>query len=199
MRIHKILTTNREAPAQALATSKKSRSSTRDCACNRDQARDSDRAEALITAPPRSASAIQNGSTSISCPLSSRTWFSRNSRVVRHPARSSARRSSCRSVERCRRLRGASVRLEKKGRAMSPLCGRMPVGNKARNHVSFVWLTAQFLCVTLCTACVELWTIRPVRRLRPFRFERTAQIRAQIRARGGIPGRQQRQWRRTDR
>ena len=62
----------------------------------------------------------------------------RGNLVARHPNRSKACRSNCRSVERCQRLCGADVVLGIKGRAIPPLCALVTVGNKAHNHVFFV-------------------------------------------------------------
>ena len=85
----------------------------------RAHARDSDRSVAAITRPSNSASATHIDSVASNRPSTERLWFSLNSNVVRHPPRSSHRRSICRNGERCRRMcEERSIRaLESKGLA----------------------------------------------------------------------------------
>ena len=91
----------------------------------------------------RSASACHISRTSSNRPSRPRRWFSRYSRVVRHPSSSRSRRSTWRRTapwRRCRRMLGVR-------RGMPSSCVIRSVGRKTRNRVSSLWTT----CVRLCT------------------------------------------------
>jgi hypothetical protein len=165
----------REVPAQALAM-----------LISRAQARDSERSVAAITRPSNSASATHIDSVPSNRPPFDRMWFSRNSSVVRHPARSSHLRSSCRNVERCQRMCEArSIRsLESSGLAMASTVRQIaceqqdgkPCDFDVVDHVDSLWTSPLRCGRPPCTHSIErrCWC----RRMVPDRDAKPADVHA---------------------